>query len=491
MLRSVFLSLVAASTLERCIFDDFDIERALELEPQAPIDYALRYFLLKRFKMDNDTAVFTLLSAPDHNEYAGLLLACSNELGDHVVVTPDAKNTILRDVGRNVAEQFYENKYNFRDLIPLQRTVPPAELKDVIKNVWTDDMWIVSKFLFYIETRDIRLEDVIEEVKFLASKRDKQAMCLMGMVYLYGIGMKRDLEKALEYFWSCGADDNTQALVGIARVYMESELYNEESAIKHLEQALKAGSNAEASYCLYRIKKANDKNGTGDISFLKVSAYSGYLPAVYEYGVYLSEKGIVNSSNTSLASIVSYHPDLIKLDALAYNCFLKHKYKKAFLIYLFLSEFNISTATENAIFLIEKHSMFSDQNAVMCNVFKSLAKTEMKYNKHLGDCYLHGHGVKKSLLSAFSSYLSSRKFSEEGAYNTAVMHEYGLGVPQNLYEAKRIISKYVYSESSYLVRVYALARINLKILMYHHYLAAFAVTAVAILISTFFFIRGV
>lgn len=498
MFWCVFTLLVAASKLEKCIFDDFDIEQALELEPTEPIDHALRYFTLKRFRRDEDAATFTLLSSPEDNEYVGMILARSNELGSHVFVSPTSKNTILRQIGERVATQFYTNRYNFRDLVFLERAVPQVEIRDVVKNVWTGDPWIVSKFFFYIETRDIRLEDVVEEVRYLAKKGDKQALCLLGLMHLYGIGVAKDLEKALEYFWSNGVDDMPQSLIGIARVYMDSEFRDDESAIKTLDQALKGAPNAEASYCLYLLlrdkgehSEANAlKSQRSEVDALKSAAYSGYLPAVYHYGVYLSDNGIVESSNTSLSSVVAFHPGIIRLDTLAYNSFLEGNYRKAFLIYLFLCEFRLPSAIKNSIYLIEKYNLFIDQEIVMCDIFRSLAKTEMKYGKQLGDCYFYGNGVKKSLLSAFSSYLSSRKFSEEGAYNAAMMYEYGLGIPQNLYEARRIISKYIYHETSYLVRLYSLIRINAKILVYHHYILSTIFILTGITASVLLFVKG-
>jgi len=488
MLWSVFALLVTASKLEKCIFDDFDIEQALKLDTVEPIDYALRYFILKRFKRDDDTAVFTLLSSPENNEYVGMILARSNELGSHLAVTPVSKNTILREIGDSVANQFYTNRYNFRDLVFLERAVPQIELQDVVKNVWTGDPWIVSKFFFYIETRDISLEHVTEEIRYLAKRGEKQAICLLGLMHLYGIGVAKDLEKALEYFWSNGVDDMPQSLIGIARVYMDSEFRDEENAIKTLEQALRLSPNPEASYCLYILSR--EKNESSMVDSLKSAAYSGYLPAVYHYGLYLSDNGILDSANTSLSSVITFHPGIIRLDALAYNSFLQGNYRKAFLLYLFLCEFRLPSSIKNTIYLIEKYNLFADQDAVMCDIFRNLAKTEMKYSKQLGDCYFYGNGVKKSLLSAFSSYLSSRKFSEEGAYNAAVMYEYGLGIPQNLYEARRIISKYIHHETSYLVRMYALIRINLKILVYHHYIVSTTLILTGITACVLIFFRG-
>lgn len=488
MLLALFFVLASASELEKCVFDEFNIERALEMRPVDPIDHALKYFVLRRFKKDTEEALMALLAGPENNALCNIILTRSSEIEALIRLEPSTKSALLQEVGAEIADEFFKNKYRFRDLLVLERGVSPLEIRDVVKNVWAGDQWLVSKFFVYIETRDIKLENVIPELEYLAHRRDKQANYLLGMVYLYGIGVEKDLERALEYFWACGTEDVPQALVGIARVYMEDEFQNEAGARNNLEQALKSGANPEASFCLYLLSGKTDSK---DIELLKTAAYSGYLPAVYHYGVHLAGKDVLGASNTSLGSVVVFHPEILRLDALAYDCYMKKEYRKAFLIYLFLAEFNLPSAVRNAMFLIDKQALIKEQDAVMCEVFKNLAKTDMKYNKNVGDCYFYGNGVKKSLLSAFSSYLSSRKFSEEGAYNTALMYEHGLGIPQNLYEAKRIITKYVYHDSTYLVRVYSLIRINLKILIYYHYIITTFIVLTAITLSSFVFFKRV
>lgn len=461
------------------------------MDIEEPIDYALKYFVLKRFKKDTEKAVFTLLDAPEDNLYCNMILVRSGDIDNYLDIPLSSKNHILQELGAGVADLFFKNKYDFRDLIVLEKAVPPREINDVVKNVWTCDPWVVSKFFIFIETRDIKLENVVDEVMYLAKKGDKQANYLLGAMHLHGIGVERDLDAALEYFWFSGSEESPQSYIGIARVYMDEEHLNEPSAINNLRIALKSGTNPEASYCLHLLTEANSQKGQKGVEYLKAAAYSGYLPAVYKFGVYLTKNNAIEASNTSLNSVMVFHPEMLRYDMLAYECFLKGDYRKALLIYMFLSEFNLPSAIRNAIYLLEKYRLIEHQDALICDIFKELAKTDPKYNKNIGDCYFHGNGVKKSYISAFASYLSSRKFSEEGAYNTAVMYERGLGVPRNLYEAKRIISKYLYNESSYLVRFYSLLRINLKILLYHHYVISTLGILTAVSFSSLFFVKGV
>lgn len=490
MLPFLFPLLSLTSRLEQCVFDEGNIEKALTLEPMESVDYALKYFILKRFKNEHEKASLLLLDAPENNVFCNLILVRSNDDESHLDIPIAAKNLILKEFGAVIADLFLKNKYQFRDLINLERIVSQREIRDVLKNVWFGDPWIISKFFVYIETRDIRLENVVKEMKYLSKQRVKQANYFLGLMYLSGIGVEKDSDKALEYFWSSGFEEFPQAYVGIAKVYME-EGHNPMNAINNLQLALKSGPNPEASYCLYRISRIVRRNGELKDDILKTAAYAGYLPAVYEYGAQLSDQGILDAANVSLNSVMVFHPEVLKYDALAYQCFLAGNYKKALMIYLFLSEFELSYPIKNSIYLLEKYRLIENQDSIMYDIYKKLARTDSKYNMNVGNYYFAGIGVEQSYLSAFASYLASRKFSEEGAYNTATMYEHGLGVSRNLYEAKRIIKKYVYRDSSYLVRFYSLLRINLKILIYHHYVVSTMVTLASVLGSSILLKKGI
>lgn len=465
LLFSLFFLLLKASKLQTCIFDKCDIETALKMEIEEPIDYALKYFLFKRFEKDNEKAAYILLNTPEDNIYANLIICRSNEIENYLEIPIRVKNNILANLASNIAKEFFFNKYQFKDLVVLDKTISPLEIKDVLINIWTLNPQIIAKFFIYIETRDLKLENVVNEIEFLAKNGEKQANCLLGTMYSRGIGVPKNLDKALEHLWYSGVEDSPVSYVALARAYMEDEILNIPLALQYIHSALKTGANPEASYCQYIISLRNNEK---DLDALKAAAYAGYLPAVYEFGLYLSENDAIESGNYSINSILPYHPEIIRFGDMAYEAYLMGNYKKAFMIYLFLFEFNLPVVTKNFIYLLGKFKSIPQQDIISCDIFMSLAKTDPRYNKDVGDCYFGGLGVKQSYSSAFSSYLSSRKFSEEGAYNTAFMYEYGIGVTRNLYEARRIIEKYIVNEATYLVKVYSLIKINIKILMYHH-----------------------
>lgn len=464
----LYLFLVLSSPLEKELFDNGSIENALLMDITEPIDYAIKYFLLKQFRQNVEEANFTALSAPEENEIVLLLAARANSQNGKLFLPQHIRVKLLQEIGRKVADAFFENKYQFREMISLQSMDNRLDALDVLKNVRCLDNLVIAKFFFYIETRVYLLKNVIEELKFLADKKNKNAYCFLGQAYLTGTGVEKDIDKAFEYFWA-GQDDNRSAsFLGIGKILMLEDYKHNEGAINAFKLAKGELQDAEAEYCLHVLTEDTAVSNIENAACLKRAAIAGYLPAVQRYTDHYLEQGQIDSAVFSLMSITQYSPIFIQYDEMAFTAYLEKNYRKACLIYLFLSEFNLPVSITNSVYLMEKHRFFDIQDTLLYEMYKLLSLTNPVVNKKLGDCYFYGKGVEKSLESAFHSYLASKPFCTDGAYCTAYMYEKGLGVPQNLYEAKRIIQKSLNRESLYLVKFYALLRINLKIILQYY-----------------------
>lgn len=458
--------LAFCSEMNKELFDNGNIEKALEMDIKEPIDYALKYFLIKQFKQNTEEAIFTALSAPEDNEFILMLTARSNPQNGKLYLPQNVRISLLKEIAERVSNSFYENKYNFRELVSIQSTETKIDSMDVLKNLKGRDSIIIAKFFYYIDSRVYLLKNVINELKYLASKKDKMAYCFLGQAYLTGTGVEKDLDMAFEYFWA-GQDGNRAAsLLGIGKILMEPEYKNIPGAISAFKLANSATHDAEIDFRLH-ILTENDKNYE-ESELLKKAAISGYLPAVQKYTNFYLDQGLNDSAEYSLMSITQYAPFFIKYDEMAFEAYIQKNYKKSCLLYLFLSEFNLKVPIDNCVYLMENHKIFSNQDTLLFDMYKVLSLTNPVYNKKLGDCYFYGNGVEKSLESAFHSYLASKQYSTAGAYCTAYMYEQGIGVAKNLFEAKRIITKNMDRESLYLVKFYSLLRINFKIAISHH-----------------------
>lgn len=476
--------LLVASKLQDCLLENCEISKALELDVVEPIDYALKYFLYKRFCGDLKAATLLVLGAPRDNPYATLIVGRSTSHDNMFQLTLTVRNTLLRGVSEDIANKFFENKFNFRELSQLSNLTREEEIRDVMVNVWSMDSVILAKLYYFIESRTIPLGNVIPELKYVAERGEKYAHILLGYAYLYGIGVEKDLDKALEHFWSGRSDRNPSALTGIGRVMMDEECRDDESSINAFKLALTEGNDAEANFCLFLLIDKNNTTEFDQHGYLRNAAYAGYLPAVHQFALHYADQKFYEASNHSLMSVTQFHPTFLELDSKAVKAYLSKNYKKALMIYLFLAEFNLQTALKNAVYILENHDCIDNRDMILFSIYDSLAQSQAEYHRHLGDCYYYGKGVEQSYTQAVSSYLASRKLSSESAYNLAYMYENGLGVPRNLYQALHTLDRYLNKERTYLVRFYALARIYIKIALCVHYIATTVLAIVLISIST-------
>lgn len=450
------------------LFDRGNIDGALEMELKDPIDYALKYFLLKQFKNEIDKAIFTSLSAQETNDTILLLMARANSQDGALHLSHNARVTILKNLGEKISTQFFENKYMFRDLTSLESMNNRLDAQDVLKNLRGRDELVISKFFYYIETRTYLLKDIIPELEYLADKGIQNAFYFLGQAYLTGSGVEKDIDKAFEYFWASRTATKSAAFLGIGKILMQPEYNYPEEAINSFKLAKGDIQDSEVDYCLHLLVEQANNVDFKDCEYLRRAAIAGYLPAVQKYTSHYIDEGMLDSALFSLISITQYSPFFIEYDDKAFNYFQNKDYHKACLIYLFLAEFNLPVAISNSIFLMENHKLFNNQNSILFRLYKLLALTNPSYNKKLGDCYYYGLGVEQSFESAFYSYAASKRYNTEGAYCAAYMLQEGLGIPRNLFEAKRIILKYLNSESLYLVKLYSYVIVTLKIILLYY-----------------------
>lgn len=456
------------SKLEECLLYKTDIERAKTLPMEEPIDLALRYFILKTLQNDTFKANMLVLGANMDNPYASLIsgrVLCDDE---DFKFNPRAKNTFLQAVSKDIARQFYECKYKFRDLTLLSNYNYISETRDVASNIWSMDEMVLFKFYWYIESRVYDPSTIIKELRYLAKRKEKYANIILGNFYLYGLGVEKDLDKSIEHFFAGKSEPNAAALTGIARVLMEPEHRDEEGAKEALRLSINLNNDSEANYIMFQLTKDDNSDEFDPHNYLRSSAQSGYLPAVYKYALYYADNQYYEASNNALMSVTQYFPKFIELDAAAVDAYLRGEYGRAAMIYLFLAEFNIPTALKNAIFILEKSPRLPNADGLLFSIYKNLAKTQKEYCLNLGDCYYYGKGTGQSFNEAFACYLVSKRVSDESAYNIAYMYENAISVPRNLYHALKTIQKYVTSDSAYLVYYYSLIRISSKILIYNH-----------------------
>lgn len=486
----LFLSLIVVvfnSSLEKTLLEDCDIELASEMTLSDPIDYALKYFILRRFQDNDEKANILLLSAEAGTTFTDLLVARSPFFSKFKKLSPKVKNEFISKICGEVKSQYLANRFRFKELSNIKNSKEFTGVDDVIINIWSLDPILLAKFYFFIDFRMIKPHEVLKELIYLSNKGEVNASGILGNMYLYGLGVAKDHEKAIEYFRLGSNSENAYCLTGIARCLMERSDASKKEIKEALNHSILKTNDPEANYLLFTIMNEESPMIPVENIHLKTAALSGYLPAVYDYGVYYASVHNYTSSNHSLLSVTQYCLEILDLDTKAFEYYIKKDYKKSVMYYLFLYEFGLKSCGENAIIILEKYAPLPRSKEILFSIYCDLAKENQMYFKEVGDCFYYGRGVEQSYIDAFVNYLKAKQNGGESIYSLATMYENGYGIPQNRKEAISLINSFLVDESAYLVRRYALLRILIRDIFEIRLFTATFFSLITIIISVIVF----
>lgn len=471
-------AVMAQSLIEKLVFDECNIKEALAAEPETEADYTIKFFIEKTFGGDFEKAVSYLVAKDEPSPHVLLLLSRisakarieEDDLeGDSIRLMDDTLVEYMKRICGEISEQYIANRYRFFE-IPSLSTSESDEKSDILTNVWTQDPAIVDKFFMLIGQNKLNPGDVLEELEFLASKENPRAFGLIGDVYFYGLGVPADIERAVEYYMAGRRFSDARSYLGLGRVLMHPS-YNDLKGAMDALNAIKGGvTDAEASYYKYQLIMS-ERSTAKALPFLhqqawqilKTSALGGYLPAVYEYGINDAVHGTLDTALHALLSVSKFSPIILDAAKAACTAYRRGEHMKAVMYSLYLAEFKIDTAMQNAITIMRRHRLLENQDAIMFRLLNEVAKTIPRYHKHIGDCFYYGVGTEQSYEEALACYIYSMDFASESAYNVAYMFEHGLGVPRSLNLAWRYLnSRIMESNKLYLVVFYARLRLAAK-----------------------------
>ena len=118
---------------------------------------------------------------------------------------------------------------NIQDFIPEQKSPEPiVKTKTEIKTVYVPsepDYLGKAYHLFYGQKNYSEALHILLE---LDSKGDPEAQCMIGVIYLEGTGVRKNIDKAVEYLNKAAAVDNPEALYRLAcllEVFFEKMSY--------------------------------------------------------------------------------------------------------------------------------------------------------------------------------------------------------------------------------------------------------------------------
>ncbi|KAI5168396.1 SEL1 protein [Pancytospora epiphaga] len=491
----VISAVAAQSLIERLVFEEGNIVEALKAEPQTEFDSTVMFFIEKTFGGNFEKAVSYLVAKEEPSQHV-LLLLSRISARERTTEGGTERNTIkledgllvayMKKICSEIAEKYTKNRYDFYDM-PSLNASDYTERSDILTNIWTQDPLIVEKFFMLIGQNKLNPGDILKELEFLAFKKHPRAFGFIGDVYFYGLGVPVDIDKAVEYYMAGRQYSDPRSYLGLGRVLMHPS-YNDLKGATEALNAVKGGNNdPEAAYFKY-ILIMSEEHSSKSLPFLhqqawnslKTAAVSGYLPAVYEYGINDAMHGSVDTALHTLLSVSKFSPIIMDIGERARKAYKNGEYRKALLYTLYLSEYKIDLSMQNAIMLMQKHRILGNQDVILFNLLSELARGFPRYNKHLGDCYYYGIGCKKSYENAFAYYVYSMDSSAESTYNVSLMFENGLGIKRDLDLAwKYLNSRNLTGNRLYLVVFYSKIRLFIKLgvrAVLRAYIVSFIVT---------------
>lgn len=485
------------SALERTLFTECDIRKALEMPPLTPMDYTLKYFLFSTFASNQDAAIANILAADLNDPTVMLLVTRAFSGADSPLKIPVRVNVKMQmQVCTPIAKDYFNNPYNFysHELLDMRTA---TDVHDVITTVWSLNREVVDRFLYFIGRRIIQIKDVIKELEYLCEHKVPSAFGILGDAYFYGLGVDQDMDKALEYYWAGRDLGSIKCYTGIGRVLISDDHTDLNGADAAFDVSILHEGHPEALYCkhLIHLKEPalpNSLKQPDNSSTLYNSAVKGYLPAVHDYAVkqaYSDDPLTILPSILSFLSISKYSPLLSVIEEKARNAYYKGNYKQALLYYLYLCMFNLDTALKNAAHIMSERKVFNEdyinEEDLLIWVYENLAVSNPKYFKALGDIY---YSRKNLAGKAFAYYISASNHSNEALYSVAYMYETGKGVPKDLSLAYRYLNNEIRNKKCYLVVFYGKLRIVLRMILGSHCFSM--AIAACIVLSSFFLLRS-
>jgi SEL1 protein len=245
----------------------------------------------------------------------------------------------------------------------------------------------------------------------------------LGFLYLHGIGVKEDRNKAAALFRAAATQDDPRAQVNFAKMLLENS--DIERAKRYLELAARHG-NIEAFYYLAEI------NNTGAAKDRSCGLATAYYKIVAE-------------------RVEPVHSPMAWANA-AYDA---GDLESALIGYMMAAEQGYESAQANVAYLLDGHhsalplkrllGIKSEgkskkvQELALIYWTRSAKQANTDSLVKMGDYYLSGIGAERDAAKAASCYsaASEHQASAQALWNLGWMHENGIGVEQDFHLAKR------------------------------------------------------
>ncbi|KAI1170808.1 hypothetical protein F4777DRAFT_567821 [Nemania sp. FL0916] len=282
---------------------------------------------------------------------------------------------------------------------------------------------------------------------------DAQSQWGLGIMNLYGYGVKKNVGKAFEYFKAAADQDYSLAHVALGALYLDQGQPDDLKVASSYFDAAARWYNLEAQY---------------------------YLAEMIHHGV--GRDKTCGAAMQYYKNVAERSEPVVSSWTEANQAFEDGDLELAFLNYVMAAEQGYEKAQNNVAFLLDPtHTVFSLpswlkrqvakprllQNSALALIYwtRSAIQSNIDSLVKMGDYYLSGIGTEVALDKAAQCYTGASEYfqSAQALYNLGWMHENGVGLTQDFHLAKRYYDQALETnEEAYLPVSLSLMKLRLR-----------------------------
>jgi len=334
--------------------------------------------------------------------------------------------------------------------------------------------------LFYYGARGVA-QDLVTAARYYtaaAEAGDANAMASLGQMHLKGYGVSKSNETALLYFTRAAKQGNLQAQNGLGFIHLNGfgVPKDTKAALRFFKKAAGEG-HAEAQFnlgALYFAGNGVEKKYSTAMQYFSLAAHQGHTRALYNLAqMHLNGLGTMRSCGVGakLLKTVAERGPWAKSLADAHKMLLAGKTAQAGYLYALAAEEGCELAQSNSAWVQDEATAWEEggagagqsADAVLALRHLTLASEQGNVDAYrkLGDFYYYGVVERADPQQAAKYYLlGSNNRNAQAMFNLGLMHEEGVGLPQDFNLAKRYYDSALEADTDALVPVYlALAKL--------------------------------
>lgn len=256
---------------------------------------------------------------------------------------------------------------------------------------------------------------------------DAQSQWGMGVMNLHGLGMKKNVALAAQYFRAAADQDFNAAHVALGALHLDQGSSEDLKVANHYFEAAVRWGNFEAQY---------------------------YIAEMTHYGV--GRDKTCNLAMTYYKSVAERAEPLVSSWTEANQAYDDGDHDLALLDYVMAAEQGYEKAQNNVAYILDptqsalplptwakrqtpKSSLLQNHALALIYWTRSAIQSNIDSLVKMGDYYLHGIGTDRAVDKAVQCYTGASEYfqSAQALFNLGWMHENGVGLTQDFHLAKR------------------------------------------------------